>query len=75
MTCQEAFPNCNYCFIFSGTSDGSELYSTPIYKSLDDRTVKNYWSCSACDEGYMLDFFGQTCSKIEVTIDTQAIEC
>ena len=74
-TCEEAFENCDLCYAFTGTSDGSELYSTPIYYSPSNRQVKEYWACSICDEGLELDFFGQSCKEkqdkqFEVAIDT-----
>ena len=76
VTCKEAFPDCQKCYNFKGVSDGSQVYATPIYHSPDDRRVKEYWACSACDTGFDMDFFGQTCTQpFSVTIDTKAIEC
>ena len=61
-TCQDAFPDCNRCYVFKGNSDGSDLYSTPIYHSPEDRTVKEYWACSSCNTDFDLDFYGQSCT-------------
>ena len=56
-TCQDAFPNCQKCFTFTGTSDGSDLYNTPIYQSPNDMTVTSYWACKTCMSDFELDFY------------------